>query len=619
MDQNRRLGLILPPCDEPWRAYNRDHGFAGIARALIAAGWAVDCLCFAPPCADWPDEARIVPVPRLAVPVIGGPGSAAIAASLTAGYRLWHVLRERDYAAVLAPLGGGLLQPALVSRATGEALCNTAMLLWGEAPTRDRLLADPHRASEAALVDDALERGALALADAVLAPGEAALAGLRQLGARPDACRIARLPGPIMPPTGPFAPGTGRHLAFIGPGNRAHGADRFLDAIEDLAEAGQMTATQVHFLGPWREEARGLSQSLLGLRATGWRFAFTLDDTITPGEVIERLSAPAWTAILAGGDSDDDVLAQALIARGADVRLAADHRLAEAFPALVRDLADAPATEALPAPPTDWPALIAQALRERPVRPECPAPTIISLCITHRDRPAALRAAVASLDDAERATTEIIIADAGSRLPEADAALADLQAASARVLRLGPSRHRAACDAAAQAATGEVLVFLDDDNAFLAGGCARMARALCAGPFDIIVTTLLQREGQAEAIRAFIGEGYSAGLLFNCLGDSSLAIRRTAFAALGGFAGYEGAANDWVFLARARAAGLRIGVLQEPAVLYNADPAAATKWRKRDSEGMQGAILRIGLRIGPGRDNENLLPLLAVSRGCHIG
>ncbi|MFX9069688.1 hypothetical protein ABTN30_20605, partial [Acinetobacter baumannii] len=73
---------------------------------------------------------------------------------------------------------------------------------------------------------------------------------------------------------------------------------------------------------------------------------------------------------------------------------------------------------------------------------------------------------------------------------------------------------------------------------------------------------------------------------FNAWGDSSLAVRRASFLRIGGFGTYEGAGNDWVFLARARAAGLRIGVLQDPAVDYAVgDAAEHRRWRKRDAEG----------------------------------
>ena len=59
----------------------------------------------------------------------------------------------------------------------------------------------------------------------------------------------------------------------------------------------------------------------------------------------------------------------------------------------------------------------------------------------------------------------------------------------------------------------------------------------------------------------FLGAAHSAGLFFNAFGDTSMAVRREAFAACGGFhdLGYSYPRFDWVTLAKAQSAGLRIG------------------------------------------------------------
>src|SRR5205814_1628720 len=127
-----------------------------------------------------------------------------------------------------------------------------------------------------------------------------------------------------------------------------------------------------------------------------------------------------------------------------------------------------------------------------------------------------------------------------------------------------------------EAARHGTVVFLDDDNAFVDNGVVRLSRAVMAGHFDAVVSTLdiFEHErpapGPSVGHLTFLGDAGSAGLFFNGFGDTAMAIRRDAFLAIGGFPSMGGASPsfDWVMLAKLRAAGKRIGVLQDPAVRY---------------------------------------------------
>ncbi|HKM62271.1 MAG TPA: glycosyltransferase [Acidisphaera sp.] len=169
-----------------------------------------------------------------------------------------------------------------------------------------------------------------------------------------------------------------------------------------------------------------------------------------------------------------------------------------------------------------------------------------------------------------------------------------------RLLRLEqPVLQAAAYNLAAEQASGEALVFLDDDNVFAPGGLSRLLHALSAGAFDLVVTCLDLHDGDPEQGRAsarllFLGDAGSAGLFFNGFGDTAMAVRRDDFLRLGGFeASASGPALDWEFLAKARAAGLRIGVVQEPAIRYAREIGDGDrKWRKRDQEVRRNSVLR---------------------------
>ncbi|WP_408590633.1 glycosyltransferase family 2 protein [Novosphingobium sp.] len=613
MGAQRRLGLILPPGDDPWRRFNLEQGFGAVAAQMLAQGWAVDVLAEQVPDEPWPAGAAFVPVPLLPWPVIGGPGSTSITRSLDFGHRLWACARTRRYDALLAPLAGGVLQPCLMARELGELDRATALLLWGDAPTAARLLADMELASLGALADDALERQCAELADAVFAPGAAAFAPLRKLGVPQERLVEARLGAFGRWPISPWSSGPVATLTHMGPGRRAWGADRFLDEVELRAEAGTLPPEGIRLLGPWRDRAYGLSKDLIGLRALNWAFDFGLDDAVEPHDLGHRLARGGpTTLVFSGPTADDDALISLAQAAGHSVELAADHRLA-----------NAKATDV----GSDWPALIERVTGKRRAT-TVPAPLgngpVASICIVHRDRPEAIVRAVASVAPSSALVREIIVADAGSVMDGVESALAIVAQSGAQVLRLPPMRHRAACQAAAAAARGDVLVFLDDDNAWRGDGAARLIEGLLGSEFDIVVTNLALHQngtvgtdpaGSPMAIRAFIGEAHVAGLFFNCWGDSSLAIRRTAFDRVGGFGTYEGAGNDWAFLARARAAGLRIGVLQDPAVDYSSGTSSENhRWRKRDAEGARQEVVRVSALTF----DEKLLALLDLSQLCHI-
>lgn len=610
MGADRRIGLILPPGGDPWRRFNLEQGFGQLARLLALDGFVPELLHFDATPVDWPADCLAVQVPASAVALLCGPGPAATAASLARGHELWRHVRDRAYCALLAPLRGGLLQPCLMSRSLGESLADTAMLLWADTPSAWRIDDMAADAVAAQCLDDALERGCLAMADAVFGPSDAVLAQCRSLGATPDRCILARLPCPTTAMTEPgvasHRPATAFHL---GPGTRAYGADRFLDMIERPARPGRFRPGRIAFAGPWAARGPGLSLELLGLRALDWPYRLSVR-SVEPRQVPALPDHPADVMAFLGPGADDEMLVETMVHRQIPTVLSADHRLAQCYPHLVvdtledarraRDAGQGPCVPALSAD------LIAAALathtaagttgrRNEPARTEQTA----SVCIVHRDRPELLLRAIESLSASRAVIHEIIVADAGSALKRSGAVLELLERQGIRVLRLDAVGHRGACDAIAQVATGDILIFLDDDNTFHADGCARMVRALAHGPHDIVVTQLSLHDAvppDAErpplARQLFVGQAHAAGLLFNCLGDSSFAIRRATFDAIGRFGGYNGPANDWVFLAKAAASGLGIGVLQEAAVDYRYDASEQpNRWRKFDNETARIEIL----------------------------
>jgi len=69
-----RVALVAPVKPDPWRAYNLDQGYAGLARQGSEAGWSVEII----------DPAKAA-LSSGHPPIVTGPGPAAVTRALRLG------------------------------------------------------------------------------------------------------------------------------------------------------------------------------------------------------------------------------------------------------------------------------------------------------------------------------------------------------------------------------------------------------------------------------------------------------------------------------------------------------------------------------------------------------
>ena len=254
--------------------------------------------------------------------------------------------------------------------------------------------------------------------------------------------------------------------------------------------------------------------------------------------------------------------------------------------------------------PTDWAELVTRlgALPRSSRRRPAPAAGI-TVCVLHHNRLPELAKAVASIPDfIGDSPVEIIVVDNASDGLFVEDEIRNRAGPRAllRIIRLARSIPQASVlNRALAEARFETVLFLDDDNSYLPTGVARLARAVALGDLDIAVTALeMFDDGASDSPPSvgrlvFLGEAHSAGLFFNAFGDTAMAVRRDTFLAMGGFhdPGYDYPSLDWVTLAKAQAAGLRIGALQSPAVRYRRNTAHADmRANKLDQEGARAFV-----------------------------
>lgn len=207
---------------------------------------------------------------------------------------------------------------------------------------------------------------------------------------------------------------------------------------------------------------------------------------------------------------------------------------------------------------------------------------LISVCISHYERPNYLNELLESLLQQTYKNFEIIICDDGSRREETHSYLNWLEANFTEkpitIIRgenryLGSARNRSA-----QRAKGELLLFMDDDN---------LARPKM---LEVFVNSYLHSRGDVytcfnilfndssnpnESLKVWLPAGgdLGSGLFINSFGDANFLIRNKVFEEIGGFSedyglGYE----DWEILSKLMLNNYRLEIIPEPLYYYRVIP-----------------------------------------------
>lgn len=201
----------------------------------------------------------------------------------------------------------------------------------------------------------------------------------------------------------------------------------------------------------------------------------------------------------------------------------------------------------------------------------------VSVCVTHHDRPHLLLQTLASVERQKYSAYEVILVDDGSRTTAAHAILDELEPVFKQrgwtIVRQENRYLGAARNAAARAARGDWLLFIDDDDCMRDDYIHTFVHAAVSSGADIATCFLEYFEGNAEPTGSTrvhhrwvmpgpIGAG---SLVVNSYGGANAIIRKELFHQLGGYTedhgiGYE----DWEFYNRAFTHGARFEVIPRP-------------------------------------------------------
>jgi glycosyltransferase involved in cell wall biosynthesis len=215
-----------------------------------------------------------------------------------------------------------------------------------------------------------------------------------------------------------------------------------------------------------------------------------------------------------------------------------------------------------------------------PDGPPAPQP-LVSVCVTHRNRPRYLAQALASIRAQDYANLEVIVVDDGSTDPGALRYLDQVQAEFARrgwhLVRqenrfLGASRN-----AAVRHSHGKYVLFMDDDNyakpnevSTLVAVAERTNADVLTCFKDVFFGDAPPNPGRPPLRRDLaLGPSVAVGVFENAAGDANALVRREAFDRVDGFTEEYGVgAEDQNFFVRAVVAGLTLLVVPETLYWY---------------------------------------------------
>ena len=238
---------------------------------------------------------------------------------------------------------------------------------------------------------------------------------------------------------------------------------------------------------------------------------------------------------------------------------------------------------------------------------------LVSVCISHFNRPTLLRQTLASIAASDYPNFEIVVLDDGSSVPGVKEELAqvadEIAEINGRVVTQRNSYLGAARNAAAKEAKGEMIIFMDDDNL----ACSDMITAFVSIQQLTGASIVTSRFGQFDgtdkihpthdvprSIGAPLLPDFAAGVLSNCFGDANMLITREAFEKIGGFTEDFGRGHeDWELLARASALGIHQELANRPYFWYRVAATSMLRNRETDVVDFQRNIRGYGLELTP--------------------
>ena len=507
---------------------------------------------------------------------------------------------------------------AAQAKQTGLSYRGKTFITWLHSPSRwHRIHSQEPLSGIPDLLTDHMEKAQTELSDVAVSPSRYLLDWCRDQGWKlPDLSRVIpnplpELPGPISLPDHAEI----RRLIFFGRLEERKGLRQFCQAIDRLlADTRTHEAAQnleIVFLGKLGRMAEEHAALYLAQNTAKWPMCCRLWVNLDQPTALENLrSRPSLVVCPSNAENLPYTVYEALglglpvIARdsgGTAELFHPEDRAAWLTSDNPQDLAEKIALGLQPGLATprlafdpksalaSWQQVIepSDALAQPSSTTTPPLPHI-SVCVTHFNRPHLLEQALNGIRDQDYTNFEVIVVDDASTDESAAAAYQNLAQRFDSPGWKFTRRKRngylgAARNAAARLASGEYLLFVDDDNVPKPNMLTQLARAAAHTAADLVGHHLSVFEGKAAPTAqrkpieryAPLGAALDAGLFINAFGDASCLIRRSLFHQIGGFTeDYGKGHEDWEFFIRAIHADAKMIIVPQALLWYRRQPAS---------------------------------------------
>ena len=558
----------------------------------------------------WREEYRRRNIEFVPVPSQPIQGHSALKVS----YAVYRWLKDRTFDIVHCHEWRGVGFYTALAKRQGLCLQNSVLCVGAHSPTLWHLEGMNERADGEALEVDFMERESVALADVLWSPSQHMVAWMRREGwTLPRQILRQQYILPASPSTAADRSLTAHvpsEFVFFGRLETRKGLDVFCDALDRLVAAGT-DVPGVTFLGKTSSIDGTTTTEYLERRAATWPFKWEVISHLDRAAALEYLGQPGRLAIIPSKIDNLPYTVLECLGSGIPFVAAATGGIPEMirpvdrrrvlFPldaracgetlqrVLTEGLAPVPLRMSAKRTLRDW-LDWHETARPAPATTDAAASTslrpFVTVCITHRNRPAFLAAALESLARQDYDAMEVVIVDDGSDQAAALEYLSSLEPELARrrwTLIRQPNRYLgAARNRGIAAARGKYVLFMDDDNLARPHEISTFVQAAERSGADILTCVLEVFQSRSPVperdapthLWPFLGGALAPGLLRNVFGDANAFFRRDVFDRIGGFTEDFGVGcEDWELFARARLHGLRIEVVPEPLVLYRQSPS----------------------------------------------
>jgi len=527
-------------------------------------------------------------------------------------WNVWQWLRTQQFDVAYFPEWRAAGLYAIQAKRAGLDFHTTKMIVGAHSPTNWHSTGSQHfPISIDEVMLDSAERQAVAFADMVISPSRYMLDYMRQQNwILPQDVRV--IPNPFS--SRPIGAARDRlapidELVFFGRLERRKGLMIFVKALSQIPDEIR-TRLKVTFLGKPGDSAE-LTLSFISENCMSGFRSWTILSEYDSHQALTYLQVPGRLAVIPSLVENSPMTVRECIAL--DIPFIAAN--IGGIPELIAE--DAREAVLFEPTPSHLAAAIARVVRHGAVRvrsafadeavaadwcaavSDVPAPpastgenTRVSVVVTTFNRPSCLAEAIQGLRQQTWRSLEVVLVDDGSTTPEAIAYLDSLEkefcTAGWKLIRQENRYLGAARNAGWRAATGDLVIFHDDDNYSPPDLVETYVRAILNSGADIATCTMAPYRGQrpegpsrqTQRVWNFIGNGTGAGLYLNCFGDAHACFRRSALEATGGFTEDYGIGHeDWEIFARASLMGLTIINVPEPLFWYRESDNAMLRGR----------------------------------------